>query len=136
MFLHDSHPSHPLTPRQSEAPPRAVGSRLPTRPGRTYWAVLAFLIGFTILLIGVGTYFLIPAMDAATSTGVTPKEKRTLVAVSRLMLAVVLFVIFAGLILTFRVGRFFFPRKSTPRTQTRYVDAWAEAGKRMQPPEE
>jgi hypothetical protein len=110
--------------------------RRATRSGRTYWAILAFLIGFTILLIGVCSYYLIPAMDAATSPGITPKEKRTLMAVSRLMLFVVLFVIFAGLLLTFRVGRFFFPRKSAPRTQTNYVDAWAEAGKRMQPPGE
>jgi len=106
------------------------------RPGRTYWAILAFLIGFTILLIGVCSYYLVPAMDAATSPGITPKEKRTLMAVSRLMLFVVLFVVFSGLLLTFRVGRFFFPRKSAPRTQTNYVDAWAEAGKRMQPPPE
>ena len=106
------------------------------RSGRTYWAVLAFLIGFAILLVGVSTYYLLPAMDAAHSTGVTAKEKRTLMAVSRLMLAVVLFVLFAGLLLTFRVGRFFFPRKTGPRTRTQYVDAWAEAGKRMQPPEE
>lgn len=106
------------------------------RSGRTYWAILVFLIGFTILLVGVCSYYLIPAMDAATSTGITPKEKRQLMAVSRLMLAVVLFVVFAGLLLTFRVGRFFLPRKSGPRTQTNYVDAWAEAGKRMQPPPE
>jgi hypothetical protein len=106
----------------------------PARSGRTYWAVLVFLIGFTILLVGVGSYYLIPAMDAAISPGVTAKEKRTLMAVSRLMLAVVLFVLFAGLLLTFRVGRFFFPRKSPPRIHTQYVDAWAEAGKRMQPP--
>ena len=102
--------------------------------GRTYWAVLAFLIGFAILLVGVCSYYLVPAMDAAQHA--TPKEKRTLMAVSRLMLFVVLFVVFAGLLLTFRVGRFFFPRKSAPRTHTDYVDAWSEAGKRMQPPPE
>ena len=106
------------------------------RSGRIYWAVLAFLIAFGILLVCVVSYYLVPAMDAAHGPTVTVKEKRTLMAVSRLMLAVVLFVLFAGLLLTFRIGRFFFPRKSPPRTHTEYVDAWAEAGKRMQPPDE
>ena len=104
------------------------------RSGRSYWAILAFLIGFAILLVGVLAYYLEPAMDAAK--GASPMQKRTLMAHSRLILTVVLFVLFAGLLLTFRVGRFFQPRKTPPRTHTPYVDAWAEAGKRMQPPEE
>jgi uncharacterized BrkB/YihY/UPF0761 family membrane protein len=106
------------------------------RSGRTYWAVLAFLLGFAILLLGILSYYLAPAMDAATSKGITAHEKRTLMAYSRLLLAIVLFILFAGLVMTFRVGRFFFPRKSADRVQTKYVDAWAEAGKRMQAPED
>jgi hypothetical protein len=104
------------------------------RSGRTYWAILAFLLGFAILLVGVLSYYLVPAMDAATSKGITVTEKRTLVAYSRLLLMVVLFVLFAGLIMTFRVGRFFFPSKNAERVQTKYVDAWAEAGRRLEPP--
>jgi len=105
-----------------------------TCSGRTYWGVVVFLLAFAVLVAVVTSYYLAPAMDAAKDA--TVKEKRTLVAYSRLLLTVVLFVLFAGLILTFRVGRFFLPRKSPPRTQTKYVDAWAEAGKRMQPPPE
>jgi len=36
--------------------------------------------------------------------------------------------------LTVRFGRFFFPQPSRPRTQTKYVDVWTEAGKRMETP--
>ena len=44
----------------------------------------------------------------------------------------VLFVLFAGLLLSFRVGRFFFPRPTpAPRRRTEYVDAWVESGRRM-----
>ena len=51
------------------------------------------------------------------------------------MLIVVLFVLFAGLVLTFRLGRFLFPRQPTARAKpTEYVDAWAEAGRRMKTP--
>jgi len=107
-----------------------------SRFGRTYWAVIIFLVGCAILIAGVTSYYLRPAMEAATSKGITPVEKRSLMAYSRLMLVVVLFVIFSGLILTFRIGRFFFPRKAAPRTQTKYVDAWQEAGKRMETPEQ
>ena len=106
-------------------------TRTPSRRGQTYWAVLAFLLGFAILLVGVLAFYLVPAMAAATSKGVTPAEKRTLVAYSRLLLMIVLFVLLMGLILTFRIGRFFIPRKNSPRTRTHYVDAWAEAGKRL-----
>ena len=47
-----------------------------------------------------------------------------------LLFALVLVILISGLILTFRIGRFFFPRPSGPRVQTKHVDAWAEAGKR------
>src|SRR5437763_537320 len=96
------------------------------RAGRSYWAVLAFILGLAGLLVLVCWYYLLPAMDAARTA--TTMEKRGPMAYSWLMLAVVLFILFAGLILTFRIGRFFFPRKTAPRTQTKYVDAWAEAG--------
>jgi uncharacterized membrane protein YfcA len=109
-------------------------TRPPFKPSRTYIAIFAFLVGFTVLLIIVGFYYLVPAMDAARNA--TPNQRRSLAAYSTLLLAVVLFVIFAGLFLTFRIGRFFFPRKTPPRTHTKYVDAWAEAGKRLTPPKD
>ncbi len=46
------------------------------------------------------------------------------------MLTILLVMLFCGLVLMFKVHRFFLPRPKTPRTQTKYVDAWAEAGKR------
>jgi hypothetical protein len=98
------------------------------------WSVLVFLLGFAVLVVIVSFYFLMPAMDAATDTGVTDVEKRRLMAYSRLLLVVVLFVLFAGLVMTFRIGRFFFPRPTSPRTSTKYVDAWAESAKRVEIP--
>ena len=100
------------------------------RAARTPWRVIIFLLGFAILLAVVSKYYLIPAIIAAKTA--TVHEKRWLMASSRLLLAVVLFVIVAGIFLTFRVGRFFFPRFSRPpRTQTQYIDAWAESAKRI-----
>lgn len=105
------------------------------RPARVHWSTLAFLLGFTILLIGISYYSLIPGLEAAKDA--TTPEKRSLVAWYRLLLAVILFILLAGLLMTFRIGRFFFPRPTPPRTQTTYVDAWAESGKRIQiPPDE
>ena len=49
---------------------------------------------------------------------------------------VILVILVAGLILTFRVGRMFFPRATGPRTRTKYVDVWAESGRRLEVPKE
>src|SRR5438552_78085 len=91
-----------------------------SRLGRSYWPVIIFLLAFTALLIGVFYYYLVPAMDAAQTA--TPSQKRTLMAFSRLVLAIVLFVLFVMLLLTFRIRRFFFPRPAAQRTKTQYVD--------------
>lgn len=103
---------------------------MPSRSGRIHWAALAFLVGFTVLLLIICYGYLFPAMEAAK--GATPDEKRGLAAYSRLLLVIVLFVLFAGMLLTFRVGRLFLPRSmGAPRTKTEYPDAWVEAGKRV-----
>jgi hypothetical protein len=109
-------------------PPR----RLRFRAGRTYWAVLLFFLGFAALITLVSFYYLLPAMDAALDA--TPRQKRGLVAYSWLLLAIVLFILFVGLMMTFRFGRFFQPRTTPPPSKTKYVDAWAESGKRMSVP--
>jgi hypothetical protein len=101
--------------------------------------VLAFLVGFTLGLVGLTYYYLIPAsrtfIDARRQGDRTGQHAIT--ATSALLLAVILVILVTGLILTFRIGRFFFPRKLPPRTKTKYVDVWAEAGKRVEvPPEE
>jgi hypothetical protein len=101
----------------------------PPRPNRTYAGVVGFLVGFTVLLLVVCHYYLLPAIDAAKSA--TQPAQKYLAADAALLLAILLVILVSGLILTFRIGWFFFPRKSGPRTKTRYVDAWAEAGKRV-----
>jgi len=41
-------------------------------------------------------------------------------------------ILFVGLMMTFRIGRFFFPRPgNSARVKTTYVDAWTEAGRRL-----
>ena len=89
-----------------------------------------FLILFSGVLLLVSQLYLIPALRAAKDAD--PAEKRQLAAYATLILVVVLFVLFAGLVLTFRIGRFFFPRAPAVRRKpTEYVDAWAEAGRRI-----
>ena len=112
-------PQHPDSPRRPSS-------------GRTYVAVVVYLLCFTVLLIVISKMYLLPAMEA--SRDATPQEKKQLAAFARLMLAVVLFVLFAGLLITFRIGRFFIPRPLASRKKTEYVDAWAESGRRMATP--
>ena len=110
----------------------------PTPRIRFPWATLAFLAGFAVLLIFISNWYLLPALEAARDA--TQEEKKGLTAHARLLLAIVLFILFAGLVLTFRVGRFFFPRTPAVRTgPTQYTDAWAESGRRIDfksPPDE
>jgi hypothetical protein len=99
---------------------------------RIRWSALVFLLLFTGLLAVVVSYALIPGMEAAKHA--TTEEKPPLVAWYRLLLAVILFTLLAGLMVTFRFGRLFFPRPIAPRTKTEYVDAWAESAKRIEVP--
>lgn len=99
------------------------------RAGRTTWAVLLFFVGFTALIILVSFYYLKPAMSVALDAD--PKQRRDLAAYSWLLMALVLFILLVGLMITFRIGRFFFPRSTPPPAKTQYVDAWAESGKRV-----
>jgi uncharacterized BrkB/YihY/UPF0761 family membrane protein len=99
------------------------------RTGRSYWGVLAFLLLFAVLVISVSNYFLLPALPLVH--GASRPEKLRLMAYSRLLLTVVLLILVVGLMLIFRPGRFFFPRRQSPRESTKYIDMWAEAGRRM-----
>jgi hypothetical protein len=110
-----------------------------SRAGLGYARVLAFLLGFAVLIIFVSRYYLIPATEAFGQA--TPGQQRVLAAHSRLLLAILLFILLAGIVLTFRVGRFFFPRPRQPLKPTRYPDAYAEAARRIkvddeEPPQE
>jgi hypothetical protein len=109
--------------------------RIPPFPSRFHWAIAAFLLGFAVLLLILTHSYLLPAFGAFRTA--SPEEKKRIAAYSRLLLAVILVMLTAGLVLTFRVGRYFLPRHRPPRTKTQYTDAWAESGRRMpQPPQE
>ena len=105
------------------------------RSGRIHWAALAFLLAFTALLLIVCYGYLFPAMQAAKDA--TPTEKRGLVAYSRLLLVIILFILFAGMLLTFRLGRLFLSRSSDAKPlKTDYPDAWAESARRVKVPDD
>jgi len=99
------------------------------RPARSVWPLVIFLLGFVALVWLVSNRFLLPAMVAAQDA--TTEQKRQLMAYSRLLLAIVLFVLCVGMLMIFRVRRFFFPRSLPSRQKTEYIDAWAEAGRRL-----
>ena len=99
------------------------------RRGVSVWPAVAFLCGAGVLIVFVSFYYLLPATAAAA--GADQAGRKSLAAHSALLLAVLLVILFCGLLLTFRVGRMFLPRKTGPRTKTKYVDAWAEAGRRL-----
>jgi hypothetical protein len=109
-------------------------SAIGNRSGRSTLAVLIFLLLFSALIIFVTEVFLLPAMSVVKNA--TPPERLRLQAVSTLLLAIVLLILIVGLLLTFRIGRFFFPRPTEPRVQTKYTDAWTEAGRRAKTPDE
>jgi hypothetical protein len=101
---------------------------------RALIAIILYLSGFAGVLMLVCWRYLFPAIRAAASAieHHDPQQKRELAATASLVLVVVLFVLFAGLLLTFRMGRFFFPRPHPPRAKpTEYVDAWEESGRRI-----
>jgi heme/copper-type cytochrome/quinol oxidase subunit 2 len=77
---------------------------------RTLWATVAFLIAFVALLSLVADYFMRPAVQAAHVA--TPPERRELSAISILLLVILLTMLTVGLLLTFRVRRFFVSNKS------------------------
>jgi heme/copper-type cytochrome/quinol oxidase subunit 2 len=96
--------------------------------------MLLFLLGFTVLLIVVFWFYLLPALAAAQNA--TPEQRAKLSAVAMLVLMVVLFVLAMGLLMILRIGRYFFPRADAEPTvgKTEYVDAWAESARRMPTP--
>jgi hypothetical protein len=93
------------------------------------WSMIVFLSGSALLIWLVSNRFLIPAMVAAQDA--TPMQQRQLAATARLLLAIVLFSLCVGILMVFRIRRFFFPRNPIPRQKTEYVDAWTEAGRRL-----
>jgi hypothetical protein len=101
---------------------------------RTYTGVLLYLCGFALLLLVALNNFLVPVLHAAAHNGHAAHQK--LAAISWLLLWIILTYLISGLMLVFRVGRFFFPRPRPPRHRTQYIDAWAESAKRIDVPKE
>jgi hypothetical protein len=101
---------------------------MPLRRAATPWAALCFLGFFALLIAFVSHYYLLPAMAARQSA--TQPAVSLLRAEAALLLAILLVMLLSGLVLTFKVHRFFLPRKGEARVRTKHVDAWAEAGKR------
>jgi hypothetical protein len=101
--------------------------------GFTLWPTVFFLLFFAVLVVFMSNYYLIPAMSASQSA--TQPAREHLRAQAALLLTIMLVILLSGLVLTFKVHRFFLPRKWEPRSRTKYVDVWAEAGKRTLPEE-
>jgi hypothetical protein len=100
------------------------------RTGRSVLPFVFFLGFFAILLWVVSRWYLLPALDAFNHADA---RQRKLLAVHALMvMSLILVFLIVMMILMFRVGRFFFPGPPHVRTMTKYVDAWAEAGKRLE----
>jgi hypothetical protein len=108
----------------------AFAGRRRLRPsGRSIAAVLGFLILFAILVILVSKFYLIPGLIAAHHS--THAHRRKMAAEALLLMCVMLTILLVGLLISFRISRFFFPRPTDARSRTKVVDAWAEAGKRL-----
>ncbi len=107
-------------------------NRSPRRTGRTVWAVLGFLLLFAGLLLLVSHLYLLPALHAFADPHLSVRAKKKLSADALLLMVLLLTILLCGLLLTFRIGRFFFPGPNQKRSQTKYVDAWAEAGRRAE----
>jgi len=90
------------------------------------------MVGFMVLITFLTSYYIIPATEAFMLG--TTGEKRQIDAYSSLLMCVLLVILLSGLLLTFRIGRYFFPRQLPKREKTKYVDAWAEAGRRAPTP--
>jgi hypothetical protein len=99
--------------------------------GLSVWPYLGFMVLFLILLAAVSHWYLLPAMRVYKDA--TPNERRLLGADALTLMSVILILLALFLVLIFRIGRFIFPRPTVARTKTKYVDAWAEAGRRLQP---
>ena len=90
------------------------------------------MVGCALLIVLVSRWYLLPALEVFPDATVT--EKRQLSAHSSLLLAIILVILLAGILLTFRFGRYFVPRAGERQKPTQYVDAWAESAKRVSVP--
>ncbi len=97
------------------------------------WAFVAFLGLFCILLVLVTKLYLLRAL--ADFNGADERGRKIIALHAMLLMSLLLVILALSLVLIFRIGRYFFPQRYKARDKTKYTDAWAEAGKRMRPPE-
>jgi hypothetical protein len=95
---------------------------------------VGFLGLFCALLMLVTKVYLLRAL--ADFNGADERGRKLIGLHATLLMLMVLVILGLSLVLIFRVGRYFFPDRYRKREKTNYTDAWAEAGKRMKPPEE
>jgi hypothetical protein len=102
--------------------------------GRSVWAFVGFLGLFCALLVLVTKVYLLRTLT--DFNGADEKGKRIIALHAMLLMSLLLVILGLSLVLIFRIGRYFFPARYKKPEKTEYTDAWAEAGKRMKPPEE
>jgi hypothetical protein len=100
------------------------------RSGRTLVGVIGFFVLFTILLLMVYKFYTIPWIAEAKHA--SKSHLRKMSAEALLLMCVLLAILFSGLLVTFRISRFFVSPPGGKRSQTKVVDAWSEAGRRME----
>ena len=105
----------------------------PMRP-RPFISLIGFMLAAWAILFLVTDLYLLPALRVAQGADATARKQ--LAALSALVLAIILTSLIVILMLVLRPGRFFIPRKTDTRTTTRYTDAWAEAGQRLEVPKQ
>lgn len=97
--------------------------------GRSLAVMIIYLAGFALLILGLARHYLLPAYS--TLEDATPPERQWLGAWSILLMSLVLVILFCGLVLALRAGRYFMgPGGRTSKTH--YTDAWQESGRRAQ----
>ena len=105
------------------------------RSARSFVPLLIYLSAFTILLILVCRYYLIPAMQLAKTA--TPQQRRVLAADAQLLLTVLLIGLLGLLMLALRSAKYTRRGTGAKHKPTSYPDAWSESARRMKtPPEE
>ena len=105
-----------------------------SRSARSFVPLLIYLTTFTVLLIVVCRYYLLPAMQIAATA--TPEQRRFLAANARLLLTLLLIILLAMLLIALRSADFLRRRFSGARKPTVYPDAWSESAPRQKTPPE
>ncbi len=113
---------------------RHEGENSVWRAGRSVWAFVGFLGLFCILLVLVTKVYLLRAL--ADFHGADERGRKLIGLHALLLMSLLLVILGLSWVLIFRVGRYFFPSRYRKVEKTTYTDVWAEAGKRMKPPEE